>query len=87
MPTPHPNAIHTPRPQDEECFVVRHFAGDVCYSSAGFLEKNSDLLPPQFETKIKESEKEFVKKLVSALQVPRSTAHSLRSFFFTAHSC
>ena len=25
--------------RDEECFVVRHYAADVCYGAAGFLEK------------------------------------------------
>ena len=33
--------------RDEESFVVRHFAADVCYTMDGFLEKNADLLPPQ----------------------------------------
>ena len=28
--------------KEEEAFVVRHFAGNVCYMSAGFMDKNND---------------------------------------------
>ena len=31
-----------------EAFVVRHFAGDVCYTGAGFCEKNDDTLHADF---------------------------------------
>jgi len=31
-----------------EAFVVRHFAGDVCYKGSGFLEKNNDTLHSDF---------------------------------------
>jgi hypothetical protein len=34
-------AVH-PRKQDE--FLVTHYAGDVNYSTAGFLDKNKDML-------------------------------------------
>ena len=36
------------RLRDDEAFAVRHFAGDVCYTAAGFTEKNNDTLHPDF---------------------------------------
>ena len=33
---------------DDDVFVIHHFAGDVCYNSAHFLEKNTDSLSAQF---------------------------------------
>ena len=38
------------RLRDDEAFGVRHFAGDVCYTAAGFTEKNNDTLHPDFAT-------------------------------------
>ena len=40
-PHPHPNPNPTPNPDPDQ---VRHFAGDVAYSCANFLEKNNDSL-------------------------------------------
>ena len=51
--------------RDEECFVVRHYAADVCYGAAGFLEKNSDALSPEFEKKLRASSHPFVRQLVT----------------------
>jgi myosin-5 len=51
--------------RDEECFVVRHYAADVCYAAAGFLEKNSDALSPEFELKLRASSRPFVRQLVT----------------------
>ena len=39
-----PRAAGLKKFKEEEAFVVRHFAGNVCYMSAGFLEKNKDTL-------------------------------------------
>ena len=55
--------------RDEECFVVKHFAADVCYTGAGFLEKNADTLSPEFQIKLANSSKPFVKKLTTGIIV------------------
>ena len=59
--------------RDEETFVVRHFAADVCYTAAGFLEKNSDALSPEFEKKLTNSSKSLVKQLIQGV-VPKAAA-------------
>jgi len=34
---------------DDEGFLIRHYAGEVCYSTAHFLEKNNDALHVSLE--------------------------------------
>jgi len=41
--------------RSNEGFVVRHFAGDVCYTGAGFLEKNNDILHSDFTEQMVEA--------------------------------
>jgi hypothetical protein len=36
---------------ESEGFVLHHFAGDVCYSSAGFMHANTEKLSPELEVK------------------------------------
>lgn len=38
--------------RDDEGFLIRHFAGAVCYETAKFLEKNNDALHASLEGKI-----------------------------------
>ena len=62
---------HDDEPRD--CFVVVHFAGDVSYSVAGFLEKCKDRLPPDAEALVKASTNPLVQQLFSesAAMTPR----------------
>lgn len=41
--------------REDEAFVVRHFAGDVCYLADSFLEKNNDTLHPDFTSRLSSS--------------------------------
>lgn len=50
----------------QEAFVVRHFAGAVCYRSENFLQKNSDALAPQLLQLLLDSNCSFVQKLFEA---------------------
>ena len=34
---------------ESEGFVLHHFAGEVCYSSAGFMHANTEKLSPELE--------------------------------------
>lgn len=54
-------------------FVVIHYAGPVCYSTAGFLEKNMDSLSPEAGELLASSTDAFVSNLQSN-QVARNLA-------------
>eukprot|EP00736_Rhodelphis_marinus_P011117 Rmarinus@m.122 len=47
--------------RQDEAFVIKHFAADVCYSTAGFLDKNNDALHEDLEKILYESSCEFVR--------------------------
>ena len=49
--------------RDDEAFIVRHFAGAVCYQVAGFLDKNNDALHDSLEAAISQSLHPFVRSL------------------------
>lgn len=48
---------------DDEAFLIRHYAGAVCYEVAGFIEKNNDALHSDLEALLDESKDPFVKEL------------------------
>ncbi|XP_051165519.1 myosin heavy chain 95F isoform X1 [Leptopilina boulardi] len=47
--------------RDDEGFVIRHFAGGVCYQTNQFIEKNNDALHASLEGLIQESENKFLR--------------------------
>jgi len=49
--------------RDEHGFIVRHFAGAVCYQTVNFIEKNNDALHTSLEALLQESTSPFVKDL------------------------
>uniref|UniRef100_A0A4W3GXI1 Unconventional myosin-VI n=1 Tax=Callorhinchus milii TaxID=7868 RepID=A0A4W3GXI1_CALMI len=49
--------------RDDEGFIIRHFAGAVCYETTKFVEKNNDALHMSLETLISESKDQFVRQL------------------------
>lgn len=51
--------------RDDEGFLVRHFAGAVCYHTEKFLEKNNDALHASLEALLQESKNSFLKNLFS----------------------
>lgn len=52
--------------RDDEGFLVRHFAGAVCYNTNQFIEKNNDALHASLECLVQESEHPLMKKLFSS---------------------
>ncbi|XP_034715111.1 myosin VIb isoform X1 [Etheostoma cragini] len=49
--------------RDDEGFIVRHFAGAVCYETSRFVEKNNDALHMSLEGLVSESKDKFVREL------------------------
>ncbi|KRT78215.1 Myosin head, partial [Oryctes borbonicus] len=51
--------------RDDEGFLVRHFAGAVCYQTKQFIEKNNDALHASLEGIIQESSNKLIQSLFS----------------------
>ncbi|KAG9336161.1 hypothetical protein JZ751_002508 [Albula glossodonta] len=49
--------------RDDEGFIIRHFAGAVCYETSKFVEKNNDALHMSLESLVCESKDKFVREL------------------------
>ncbi|XP_043962541.1 myosin VIa isoform X13 [Gambusia affinis] len=49
--------------RDDEGFIIRHFAGAVCYETTQFVEKNNDALHMSLESLVSESKDRFVRRL------------------------
>ncbi|EFN75980.1 Myosin heavy chain 95F [Harpegnathos saltator] len=47
--------------RDDEGFVIRHYAGGVCYQTNQFIEKNNDALHASLEGLIQESSNKFLR--------------------------
>ncbi|KAG6453601.1 hypothetical protein O3G_MSEX008225 [Manduca sexta] len=52
--------------RDDEGFLLRHFAGAVCYNTNQFIEKNNDALHASLEFLVQESESALVQELFRA---------------------
>ncbi|XP_037909530.1 myosin heavy chain 95F isoform X1 [Hermetia illucens] len=52
--------------RDEEGFLIRHFAGAVCYKTNQFIEKNNDALHASLEGLVQESSNKFLNSLFSS---------------------
>merc|ERR1740138_983437 len=49
--------------RDNEGFIIRHFAGAVCYNSEGFMEKNNDALTPDLAELMQASKDPFLRNI------------------------
>jgi len=49
--------------RDDEGFLIRHFAGAVCYQTAEFIEKDNDALHSDLKELIQDSKDAFLKSL------------------------
>jgi hypothetical protein len=58
----------TSRPTTEDQFVIRHFAGNILYTTKGFLEKNRDTVASEFNGVVLESESSVVQGMFKGLE-------------------
>jgi len=49
--------------RDNEGFIIRHFAGAVCYQTAGFIDKNNDALTTDLAFLMDSSKDPFIRSL------------------------
>ena len=52
--------------RDEDGFIIRHFAGAVCYQTRFFIEKNNDALHASLEAVVQECKNPFIQNLFPA---------------------
>lgn len=67
--------------KDDEAFLVRHYAGAVCYNTAFFIDKNNDALHTDMETMLAGSSVPFVKALIDSIPAEEKAAPGKLSFF------
>jgi myosin V len=51
-------------------FIIKHFAGEVVYSVAGFIEKNNDSLHENLLDLLRDSENPFLRNLFGDSPAP-----------------
>ncbi|VDO63914.1 unnamed protein product [Heligmosomoides polygyrus] len=56
--------------REEDAFLVRHYAGTVCYQTAQFLDKNNDTLHNSLEFLVEQSSVKFIRKLFEGSHTP-----------------
>ena len=49
--------------RDDDGFLIRHFAGAVCYTTNLFIEKNNDALHASLEALAHECQNQFIQNL------------------------
>lgn len=65
---------------DDEGFLVRHFAGAVCYETAKFVEKNNDALHASLEGLMQETKNSFLRGLFNVSDSKPSLSKGKLSF-------
>ena len=58
--------------RDEDGFLIRHFAGAVCYTTKHFIEKNNDALHASLEMVALECKNKFIQKLFQNASTPEN---------------
>ncbi|EYC11742.1 hypothetical protein Y032_0049g1743 [Ancylostoma ceylanicum] len=59
--------------REDEAFLVRHYAGTVCYETGQFLDKNNDTLHNSLEFLVEQSSVTFIRSLFEGSHAPEPT--------------
>ncbi|KAM9842647.1 myosin VIb [Aulostomus maculatus] len=68
--------------RDDEGFIIRHFAGAVCYETTRFVEKNNDALHMSLESLVCESKDNFVRELFENSNTTKDSKHKAGKLSF-----
>ncbi|XP_061651510.1 myosin VIb isoform X1 [Phyllopteryx taeniolatus] len=68
--------------RDDEGFIIRHFAGAVCYETTRFVEKNNDALHMSLESLVCESKDNFVRQLFETSTFNKDSKHKAGKLSF-----
>ncbi|XP_071114044.1 unconventional myosin-VI-like isoform X1 [Haliotis cracherodii] len=55
--------------KDDQGFLIKHFAGAVCYHTVQFIEKNNDALHASLQFLVQESKNTLLRKLFEGMEV------------------
>eukprot|EP00418_Pyrodinium_bahamense_P044652 CAMPEP_0179194966 /NCGR_PEP_ID=MMETSP0796-20121207/96911_1 /TAXON_ID=73915 /ORGANISM="Pyrodinium bahamense, Strain pbaha01" /LENGTH=1418 /DNA_ID=CAMNT_0020899311 /DNA_START=105 /DNA_END=4361 /DNA_ORIENTATION=+ len=66
-------------PSLHDGFQIRHYAGDVSYSTRGWIDKNNDALVPEVETLLADGTKQLVRSMSDAKSVDALSGERLHS--------
>ncbi|XP_046550361.1 LOW QUALITY PROTEIN: unconventional myosin-VI-like [Haliotis rubra] len=55
--------------KDDQGFLIKHFAGAVCYHTVQFIEKNNDALHASLQFLVQESKNALLRKLFEGMEV------------------
>lgn len=69
--------IYHKKMRDDEGFLIRHFAGAVCYQTAEFIEKDNDALHKDLEELIQDSKDAFLKSLFPGVATKKNDIGSM----------
>ncbi|KHJ86070.1 hypothetical protein OESDEN_14191 [Oesophagostomum dentatum] len=72
--------------REDEAFLVRHYAGTVCYETGQFLEKNNDTLHNSLEFLVEQSSVAFIRNLFEGAHAQEPTPGKRIQWWKTAGS-
>lgn len=72
--------------RDDEGFLIKHFAGAVCYQTSAFIDKNSDALHASLECLMNDAKNPLIKNLFLKSNSSSSNSQSLSVTFSSSSS-
>lgn len=80
LEAPKPSSQSKKKLNKDEGFIVKHFAGEVCYTVSGFLDKNNDTLHDDLLQLLFQSKKPFMKEIFPTVEDDDASTTGNRRF-------